>query len=204
MRFWKPRKIEGNPRLAMIVASYINGDVRRGHALHCLLCSFLAQTYKNWIATVVHDGSVSAPFYLPTQLFDNRVKMIQTKERLQQFGHPHRRKFALEAQADYIGFTNDDNYYMPTYFEWMLGELVAKKADFVYCDMVHSHRGWKPMTTTPRYRGLDMGGFIASKALIEKTPWTDYSFRGDGMYINALTANARKVIKVPATLFVHN
>lgn len=203
MRFWKPRPLPRKVTVAMIVASYLNGDKRRHASLHCLLTSLLAQTHQDWTATVVHDGP-TAMLPLPREIYDARVQFVRTSRRLEQFGHPHRHAYAMQADAEVIGFTNDDNYYMPTYFEWLLADMVRQKADFVYCDMVHSHKMWRPMTTRPMYKHLDVGGFLVTKKLVAATPWVDFSFKGDGTYIDALVAKARKVVKVPATLFVHN
>jgi hypothetical protein len=209
MRYWakQNKKIRGQPLLSMTIASYLNEDPRRLDALTCLLYSFKAQTYAKWTATVVHDGPCQNGFnlsaYLKQAIGDKRISVVTTPERLMHHGHPYRREQALLTQGDYLGFTNDDNYYAPVYFEWMLSELTAG-ADFVYCDMVHSHKLWQPFKTEPRYKKLDMGGFVASRQLVELTPWTDFSFKGDGTFIDALQVRARKVVKVPATLFVHN
>jgi hypothetical protein len=45
---------------------------------------------------------------------------------------------------------------------------------------------------------------MASRDLIAKVPWTDFSFSGDGAYIEALVASAKRARKLDATLFVHN
>lgn len=208
MRYWnrKPHPVPGEPLVTMLVASYLTDDLRREASLRCLLASFEAQTYKNWQAVVVHDGPVTrGTFSEDDPIGDSgRVNLVQTPERLGQFGHPHRHKFASQVESGWVGFTNDDNYYMPVYFEAMLSEALSKGADFVYCDMVHSHQMWKPFRTQPRCSRLDLGGFLARVELVKRTPWTDFSFRGDGVYIDALVANSGKIAKVDATLFVHN
>lgn len=210
MRFWKPRAITNPPSVMMLVASYLDGEHdRRWDTLQCLLYSLKAQTYQNWQVVVVHDGPIAhdhASLKLMDRVseIDPRITLVETDERLKSFGHKHRHEYAKASSADILGFTNDDNYYAPVYFEWMIHEMLAKKAELAYCDMVHSHKLWKPFTTAPRYKHLDMGGFLAKRSLVERTPWTDYSFSGDGMFINALTANSRKTVKVASTLFVHN
>ena len=135
---------------------------------------------------------------------DGRISLEQTPNQIGHFGHKYRHPYALKVPDGWIGFTNDDNYYMPVYFEWMLHEAVTRRAEFVYCGLVHSHKMWKPFQTLPRYRHLDLGGFLAKASLVHSVPWTDYSFKGGGTYINALAAKSRKTVKVAATLFVHN
>jgi hypothetical protein len=206
MRYWKPKPIVGEPKLAMMIASYLDSE-RLCHALECLLHSFGAQTYPHWEAHIVHDGPLpyaGANAERFEQAVPGRVKFFREPKNIGHFGHKYRRRYALKAEAQYIGFTNQDNYYAPTYFEWLISELQRKKAEFAYCDMVHSHKTWKPMTTAPRYRHLDVGGFIVTQDLVRRTEWRDFSFKGDGTYINELVGRARGVVKVPATLFVHN
>lgn len=203
MRFWKPKQIDDQPLVRLVVASYLNEErVSRRAALHCLLHSLRAQTYANWNLTVVHDGPCDWQLVLPEP--DARIEFLTTPRKIGHFGHKYRRRYALEGPGDVIGFTNDDNYYAPTYLEWMLHTMQKERAEFVYCDMVHSHQMWKPFKTEPKYRKLDLGGFLVKRRLVENVPWTDFSFKGDGTYINALVAKARRTAKVNATLFVHN
>lgn len=210
MRYWKPRKFERQPLVSMVVATYLE-DPYRCQSLVALLAALHVQTYHNWEAIVVHDGP--CPVTLDRERLDElgpgdgvqRVYFHETKERRRQFGHPHRYWAATTlAKGEIIGFTNDDNYYAPVYFEWLVSEMLRQEADFVHCDMVHSHQLWQFFPTKPRYKKLDLGGFLVRAELVRSTPWTDFSFRGDGSYINALVQKARKVVKVPACLFVHN
>ena len=56
IRMWKSRPVRGEPRVSLVVASYLGDDPRRTDALMCLLYSLKAQTYPRWEAVVVHDG----------------------------------------------------------------------------------------------------------------------------------------------------
>lgn len=215
MRYWKP-KLKAGPTVGIVVASYLNEDERRVPALTSLLASIAAQTYQNWRLKIIHDGPTTVSLPQNELIKDPRVEFLCTKERKLKHGHPHRHEHAVapfkyqgtDAEAatnpDYLMFTNDDNYYMPVFLEWMLSEAVALKTDFVYCDMVHSHRMWQHFVTTPKKGRIDLGSFLVHRSLVEKTPWTDFSFAGDGTYIEALVASATRVRKLDATLFVHN
>lgn len=213
MRYWKP-KLKRGPAVGIVAASYLNDDERRSRALTCMLASIAAQTYTNWRVKIVHDGPCQQPNATQNELVhDPRVEFICTPERKLQHGHPHRREQALApfshkddgpALPEYLVFTNDDNYYMPVFLEWLLAEATGLSSDFVYCDMIHSHRMWQHFITMPKKGRIDLGSFLVHRSLVEKVPWTDFSFSGDGTYIEALVAAAKRVRKLDATLFVHN
>lgn len=178
-------------------------------ALRCLIACLQAQTYAHWEALLTHDGPVrhspDIDLLLSDLSRDKRLRWLETPEREGHFGHRWRHWAVTEhARGDYVGFTNDDNYYSPVWLEWLISDLIAHKADFAYCDMIHSHLKWRLLKTRPAYRHLDLGGFVARTGLIKSTPWKDFSFRGDGAYINALVKKAKRVVKVSAALFVHN
>lgn len=211
MRFWKPRSVQGLPTVGMAIASHL-ATLQQERGLECLVSSLAAQTYGNWKALVVHDGPVS-PMRQPT--LKNltaeepvRVEVWETAERKQQFGHPHRQAAVerlIKMGCEWIGLTNQDNYYVPVYFEWMLSAAQAKKVPLVYCDMVHSHQQWKPMTTRPKRGQIDLGGFLAHKSLVERVRFDKFTFAGDGDYFERLLQAAKnRVEKVAATLFIHN
>lgn len=211
MRYWKPRPIPGNPRVTIVVASYLNDDPRRLAALQCLLASLNAQTYPNWSAIVVHDGpllpAVAARVTpMLAAVHPARIVLSATAERVQQFGHPHRHAIACQVPAEFVGFANDDGYYAPVYLEWLLSRLCdpERPCDLAHCDLVHSHRLWREFVTAPVAGKIDVGCFLARTDLVRRTPWTDHSFRGDGIYVEALARNARGVARVDKLLYVHN
>lgn len=209
MRYWKERKFGERPLVTMQVASFLDGDPRQIQALRCLLASFQAQTYKDWEALVTHDGTLHSRDAMRVVgdlcKEDPRIHFIETPEREGKFGHRWRQWIVNKrGKGAIVGFTNQDNYYCPSYLEWLVHELLVRKAQFVYCDMIHSHRNWTLLKTKPAYKHLDLGGFLARVELVRATPWKDFTFKGDGAYINALVKGAKRVVKVDAALFVHN
>lgn len=212
MRFWKPKKIEGTPKVGIAVAAYLEATYRQGRALECLMAAFAAQTHANWHAHIVHDGPTSLEgmrVLRQIQAADpERISTLETPKRVQQFGHPHRQsavEFLAAQGCEWIGLTNQDNYYAPVYFEWMLAEAQAQKVPFVYCDMVRSHLMWKPFITRPKKGYLDLGGFLVHKSVVAKIKFDKFTFNGDGDYIDRLVqATKGRVAKVSATLFTHN
>lgn len=212
MRFWKPQPIKGKPTVGIAVAAYLGGEDanRNGPSLAVLVNSFKAQTYQTWKMLVVHDGphvDDSSYWASGATTLTNRVNFITTPERKQQFGHPHRQKAIeelVESGCDWIGLTNQDNYYAPVYLEWMLSTAQEKDAAFVYCDCVHSHKMWKPLPGEVRRGHIDLGGFLVRRDVAEKIKFDKFTFAGDWDYISRVRTAAKKIAKVSASLFVHN
>lgn len=209
MRYWKAKKVAGDPCVGIGVATYLNGEDRRLAALEGLVASFRAQTWPHWRLLLCHDGPLKAEHHAAVKHLttDRRVRWHETADRLEKFGHPHRQWQIdqLSATCGWLGLTNDDNWYAPVYLEWLLRvATTTKRCDFVYCDMVHSHKMWKPLKTAPRRGQLDLGGWLAKSTLCRKLKFDNFSFSGDGDYINRLRLSAQATQKVDATLFVHN
>ena len=205
MRFWKPKAIGGTPRVGIAVAAYLNDDTSgRQHAgLRGLVSAFEAQTYAHKIVYVLHDGPYTAKPEPP----DLGCYFTCADERKQQFGHPYRQLAIdrlLEMGCEWIGLTNQGNYYVPTYLEWMLAEAQAKKADFVYCDCVHSHKLWKALPALPRRGKIDLGSFLVHRSLVEKIRFDKFTFAGDWDYISRLLGASKRFAHLAATLFIHN
>lgn len=212
MRYWKTKHIAKPYKVGIGVAAYLNEDERHRHALRCLVASFQAQTWQNWKMLIVHDGPVvgaeNDAVLNAFEVTDKRVVVVRTPERLQQFGHPHRQLAidSLTKECDWITLTNQDNYYVPVFVEWLLFAGTATPGcGLVHCDMVHSHKNWKPLVTEPRYKHLDLGGFMVKSSVAAQVPFDNFAFNGDGDWINRLVSKVRNHVQhVPATLFVHN
>jgi hypothetical protein len=210
MRYWKTKSIEAPAKVGMGIASYLNGPdrKRRLSQLRCLLASLEAQTHEDWRAIVVHDGPVDDRDTCKdlVDLCRGRTHLLITGERLGQFGHPNRR-LAIEGLqgCQWIGLTNEDNYYMPVFMEWLVSEGQRRDALLVHADMVHSHKLWQVLSTSPKRGRLDLGGMLVRAELATRVPFDNYEFAGDGHWINKLAEKAgNRVAKVPAVLFVHN
>ena len=196
---YSSRGVPPEIRVGMVVVAY-----RRPGPLACLLHSFLCQTHQNFEIIVMHDGPGPEVRPVVEVIDDPRINLIETDCRRGHHGHPMRHQGFQLSTADYLGTTNDDNYYVPVYFEWMLASLLHDKSQFVFCDFVRSRRQWRPHRSEPRTGGLDCGAWLAEASLVRRTPWTDMSHTGDGAYIESLTARARGISRVESCLFVHN
>jgi glycosyltransferase involved in cell wall biosynthesis len=193
--------VPSNPKLSMVVAAY-----QRTRELQATLACFLAQTHQNFEVLVVHDGPGDGRVrQLVEGWGDERFQYRELPTRRNDWGNSAKAWGSLQATGDWIGHSNDDNYYAPVYFERMLTALIQGEADFAYCNMVHSHQGWQPFETAPVPGAIDGGGWICRASTVRTTPWPANTADpyADGYYAQAL-ASRSKVVKVAATLFVHN
>ncbi len=167
--------------------------------LQLFILSMQRQRHDNWEMVAVTDGPNEPAARLVAETNDPRIRLVETEERLGRWGHPYRQRGLDACRGDYIGLSNDDNYYVPGYIEQMLHAL-GSTADIALCQMLHSHSGWK--VDPP---GNDLGAWIARAALIRKVPWTGQDYTSDRDYLQSLLAMAPgRVATVARPLFVHN
>lgn len=210
MKNWKTLPVKGTPLVSLAIACYLDGPdrERRRHQLTGLAASLAAQTWANWEAVIVHDGTGDGSSLAgEIARYDARLSVWATPERKQQYGHPWRHRAIREhTRGEYVGFANDDAWFAPVFFEALLSRLTTTKARLAHCDLIHSHGLWKLLSTEPRRGRLDVGGWLAARDVVLGTPWTSYEFHGDGLYINALATKLgrARIAKVPNVLYVHN
>jgi GT2 family glycosyltransferase len=188
-----------SPLVTMVVVNY-----NRPYNLPVILNSLRCQTYQNFEVIVVHDGKNDENRKIVEDIGDDRFVFIETDERYGGFGYKSRMLGTELAKGEFIGHTNDDNYYVPVYFEAMLSKLLNEEADIVYCNMVSSYNQWYPFETYPKIFGIDAGGWIAKTELARATEWINTTATGDGIYFEDMMKKAKKVVKVNNYLFVHN
>jgi hypothetical protein len=166
--------------------------------LQLFLLSMRRQRYDNWEVVAVTDGPNAAAAELVQTMGDPRVRLIETPAPLGQWGHPYR-QLALDAcRGEFIGLSNDDNYYVPGYLEQMVHAL--ENADLALCQVVHSYLGWG--LTEP---GADLGAWMARATLIRRVPFPGTDFHADRRFLDALeTLAAGRIARVDRPLFVHN
>jgi len=206
MRYWKRNSISNNPKVGMVVATY-----EQTSCLQSLLASLKSQTWENFKVIVSHDGPASQEArgaFNSVAGKDSRFVFQETAERKNQFGNERRYpgfKELIADGADSLTTTNGDCWYTPNYFESMLYQMQKESSEFVYCNMIHSHKLWQPMITSIKRGNIDVGCWMASKKIIEKVEWTDFSFTGDWSFIHKLhKASESKQSKVDGYLYVHN
>ena len=186
-------------KVSMICVAY-----RRPVQIKVTIASMLAQTFQDWELLVIHDGPEGAEEIRSVcDLFaDSRIRFENTEVRYNDFGHSLRELGLSKVTGEFVGHTNDDNYYAPVYLERMVAGLESG-FDFVYCNMLHSYGGWTPVDTVPRWGQIDGGGWLARKSILP-VQWKDKSMNGDGHYVEQIIEAGVKVIKISGILFIHN
>lgn len=155
------------------------------------------QRHENWEVVAVTDGPNAAAGQLVAEFNDARIRLIETEKPLGRWGHPYRQLGLDACRGEFIGLSNDDNYYVPGYVEQMLHAL--ENADLATCKILHNYFGWQVVT------GQDLGCWIARALLVCQVPWRGQDFTSDRDYIRALAAVAKdRVATVERPLLVHN
>jgi hypothetical protein len=168
--------------------------------MHAFLLCMRRQRYENWELIFVTDGPNPAAAELVGRSEDSRVKLIETERPLGRWGHPYRQRGIDAAAGEYIGLSNDDNYYVPGYIEQMVNALVQHSALLALSPIVHNYWGWQQVGA-----GHDIGAWIARRELVERTPWTGTDYMSDEHYLTQLHQNAGgRVTTLDRPLFVHN
>lgn len=203
MRKWRKLPIQGQPMIGMVVATYNQDDSLRG-----LAASLRCQTYTNFKALAVHDGPAEQKYRDAWPTHDPRFLWTELPVRKNEFGHPNRRLgFSLLAdKCDYLCNTNGDCWYVPVFFESMLHHLQGNKADFVHCNMVHSHKHWAPMVTEIGRAKIDTGCWLAKTELVMAAlpHWTSNEFAADWLLIEQMMKAKPRLAKVSNFFYVHN
>ena len=180
-------------------------------AMRGLIDCFLLQTSPNWELRIIHDGCASQCVRDVIALYnDPRIIFIETEERTQTYGHLNRRRFLNEQQGDvgdFVLMTNDDNYYVPIFVDYMLGRIGAN-IGMVYCDSVHSHFQYIHHTTQVKLNHIDIGSFIVRLDIAKSVGFTGTAFNADGIYAIKCYDLCRRsglcAVYVPKPLFIHN
>lgn len=196
-------------KIRFVVCSYLNDDPDRVKKLYGCVYSLVVQTHKNIEIYIHHDGPLNDTS-IPDKIraIDDRVVFLDNLERVYRWGFPHRRPTALiEPHADWIVFTNDDNYYLPKFCEIMLNTAFENNAGMVYCDMLHTDCNTPittHMSTYPSPGWIDMGSFMTRTDIIEKTEWDNMDEPiADGIYAQKISQTTNSV-KAPGILYIHN
>jgi hypothetical protein len=199
------QQIPGNPKIRAVVSAYLNVDQRKIDAAFCCIHSLLAQTYDNFEIFIHHDGPLADPNLANKfRSLSPKITFLDNLEKRGCWGFHHRHPTAMiEPHADWVLFTNEDNYYVPDFFKIMLAAATNNNSGMAFCNMIHSHHGWRIFHTRPGPNGIDMGAFISRMDLVKATPWTDFIACADGIYAGKIAAITNP-IKAENILFVHN
>jgi len=185
---------KAEPRVSLVVRVKYAPD-----RMKAFMLSMQRQRYDNWELVLVTDGPNPGARGILDGGADSRIKLVETPQALGRWGHPHRQAGIDASTGDFLGLSNDDNYYVPGYIEQMVNALEKEGADLAMCSMLHSYWGWQQVEA-----GHDLGSWIARRGLVARTPWTGDHFFYDAEYLALLKKNASRVAIVNRPLFIHN
>ena len=192
--------------------------------LRVFVQSWLNQSDRNWILTVIHDGHddefVQIMKYF-TALEPDKIDYKCTDIRFNDYGHSLREIGLHSARGDYVLLTNADNYYIPKALEFINAALLEHKSsnvDVVMFDMVHSHSNpgrrklpaYSFFEVSYQRESIDMGAAIVATDLAKKAGFSDKSFAADAAYFESVASKKNAggeklyIIKIPSVLLIHN
>ena len=179
--------------------------------LEIAIRSFLIQSSPNWVLHIVYDGKAPQRILdIISLVEDKRIHFYESEERYQNYGHPNRKTMLQTIETnpgDFILMTNDDNYYVPVFVEYMLNAVRAR-IGIIYCNTVHSHMGYDIHYSELREQGIDMGAFMVREDIAKQTGFNHIHFSADGAYagecLQTCIRYRLKTVKVNKALFIHN
>lgn len=197
---------KGNRILQVICTAY-----ERPTALRVLIESFLLQTNPNWVLYIIYDGTPPKEIFdVISSYEDKRIIFEHTPKRNGNYGHPNRDIMLQQiggSNTDFVLITNDDNYYVPKFIEYMFN-MIDNNTGIVYCDTVHSLLNYTLHKSVLRERGIDMGAFIVRFDIAKLVGFKSIHESADGAYAaecKRYCDNRGMLSKyIPKPLFVHN
>lgn len=203
---------QATPVIEVICVTY-----KQYGSLSILVQSFLNQTNPNWQLHVIHDGH-DETFQTQMQAYcekDNRIRFSWTRERCNDWGHTLRNEGLKLSTGEYILITNGDNYYVPSFVEFMMKEIENCDPDVLIYDMIHSHDlpGGRNLPAYSFFQtdfsrcNIDMGAAVVRGDLARRAGFRDRSHDADATYFEDVLAAKQsdlRIVKVNRVLFVHN
>jgi len=184
---------------------------RKAIPLRGLIDSFILQTNPSWIIYIIHDGSAPQDVRDVVNSYDDSRIIFQETELIGEVGGHHNRKRGLDNipsnSEDWVLMTNGDNYYVPKFVEYFLGNC-NNTVGMVYCNTIHSHQEYNLHYSHLVECGIDMGAFIVRLDVAKETGFNHFHFSADGCYAAECKATCERkglqIIYIDKFLFVHN
>lgn len=179
-----------------------------------IVSSLINQTHKDWELILIHDGPSDGTVNIKGIVGaanDNRITYIETKERKGNWGF-YWRQWALNelktSESEYVVMTNSDNYYVPTFCQFMLKGFEKDGVIGVYCDkMIHSYTNWEIINCKMEQGFVDSGNVMVRRDAATDVGWNDIkSHSSDFYYFRDIMEKYGKenFVSVKGVLFIHN
>jgi hypothetical protein len=137
--------------------------------------------------------------------------MYESDGRLGNWGD-HNRRVGLQMTfgdpGDFVLITNDDNYYIPRFIEYLFAEIEKGGVGMVYCDFLHHTLHYINMISQPKLNYIDMGAFVVDLELARSVGFNHSDSGADGKFCEECDARIKelglKSVHINKTLFIHN
>lgn len=151
------------------------------------LDSILAQTYKNWEAILIDDGSPDNCGTICDEYArkDIRFKVVHQEN---QGVVSARNRAIANATGDFIAFVDSDDFIAPVMLEKMIAIAIEEKSDIVWCNVKKIHKNFEEVERIRIYRDNDTNirkllecstpGYLCNK-LICKNFWEKCNIETD-------------------------
>lgn len=173
-----------------------------------IIHSLQQQTYKNWKLYLVHDGPNETGLReTVNRINEQRVVYEETAVRSENWGHSIRSEWLQKAEGDYVVITNQDNYHVPVFIEYMVNGFTHGSVATYCSDMAHSYKAWQIIPCSLRRGYVDCAGVMMRLDKAKKVGWNDVtSHSADWFFFEALIKQygINSFIKVKGCLLIHN
>lgn len=147
----------------------------------------------------IHEIKVYASGYDPDSLSGLGVD-ISYEHDYQDWGHHKRAKAYKELTGDYIWTVADDDTYPLTFIERMTPGM---DADIVYCDFATKTRPEYWCKASLNRGCIGNGNVLISKRIAGITQYSDCTYGGDWLFIEACIKNGATTHYIPESLHFH-
>lgn len=202
--YYEPKKI--GDKVAVICTIY--------NAFPDVIGSMLAQTHKNWVLYLVHDGKSDGTINIQgivDAVNDTRIIYIETPERAGYWGHTIRRDYLQNLRNtdfDFVLITNHDNHHVPSFLQKMITPLMDGKYFASFCsEMVHSYVDHKVMICRLKRGHVDCAGVVIRKDIACEIGFVHvHEHSADWFYFQDIINKYgdKKFVRVQGCLLVHN
>ena len=186
------------------------------YKLDVIINCFLAQTFEDWVMTIVCDGE-------PDEVYNNIVSRYSDIENISfhclhkrycDWGHTPREYGIYQNNCEWTIITGYDNYYVPIFLERFHKAIeMHSDCDFVFCDFILNHiingRPYNGYINSKLEVGrIDIGNFAVKSDLLRKVGFPFREYAADWKLVETLIPmikeRQKSIIKIPETLYVHN